>query len=189
MNVQTADLTLDCLDYISPLPLSQAKDALDRLQPGQVLEVKVKDALSGIELQELAEHTGDEYLGFCEEENQYSHYIRKVDDKRRIPFPKYPKIITNQEIETMIDEKKEIHILDVREDFEFMLGHIPQAINVPLSSLRIDYKKLNPSIPYYVICRTGNRSDIACKILNDLGFSDITNILPGMSEWSGPTED
>lgn len=189
VDVQSIDLTLNCCDYISPIPLSQAKDALDRLQTGQVLEVQVRDTLSGIELQELAEHTGDEYLGFREAEDQCSHYIRKIDEKSRKPLPKYPKIITNQEIEAIINEHKEIYILDVREDFEFMLGHIPQAINIPLSSIRIDYKELNPTNPYYVICRTGNRSDIACKILRDLGFSDITNVLPGMSEWSGPIED
>ncbi|TCS94195.1 sulfurtransferase TusA family protein [Hazenella coriacea] len=189
MNVQSIDLKLNCLDYISPIPLSQAKDALDRLQTGQVLEVQVRDTLSGIELQELAEHTGDEYLGFHEEEDLCSHYIRKADEKNRKPLPKYPKVITNEEIEILINENKEHYILDVREDVEFMLGHIPQAIHIPLSTLRIKYKELNPKASYYVICRTGNRSDIACKILRDLGFSDITNVLPGMSEWTGPMED
>lgn len=40
----------------------------------------------------------------------------------------------------------------------------------------------------YVVCRTGNRSDLAAKQLAANGFKDVENVVRGMEEWSGPIE-
>ncbi|MEC2477109.1 rhodanese-like domain-containing protein, partial [Bacillus cereus] len=40
----------------------------------------------------------------------------------------------------------------------------------------------------YVICRTGNRSDIACQMLKEKGYSNVKNVIPGMLEWQGNIE-
>ena len=42
---------------------------------------------------------------------------------------------------------------------EFAFGHIPSAISVPLGEL--DSAVLDKMKQIYVICRTGNRSDVA----------------------------
>jgi len=38
-----------------------------------------------------------------------------------------------------------------------------------------------------VVCRTGNRSDLAAQKLTAAGFKQVINVVPGMSEWAGPT--
>ena len=75
-------------------------------------------------------------------------------------------------------------ILDVREVDEFEDGHIASSENLPLSSLVLDYEKLDKSQPYFVICHAGVRSANACDFLSQEGY-DVTNVMGGMSAWEG----
>lgn len=79
-------------------------------------------------------------------------------------------------------------VADVREVDEFESGHIPGAINAPLSGLENgELGPLKEDEKYVVICRSGNRSVVASNILSELGF-DIVNVSEGMSTWSGEIE-
>lgn len=69
-------------------------------------------------------------------------------------------------------------IIDVREPFEFMTGHVKGAINIPPSKLMAGATKLqdvpkNAEIILY--CRTGSRSAVAANILQSLGYTNLTN--------------
>lgn len=61
---------------------------------------------------------------------------------------------------------------------------------VPLGKLEESLEDLSKLADQqiYVICRTGTRSDIACQILSEKGFTKVKNVVPGMSEWTGPVE-
>lgn len=59
-------------------------------------------------------------------------------------------------------------LLDVREKDEFNKGHIPNAINIPLSDFNI--ANIDKSKFIYVYCHSGKRSQLACDQLNSLGF-------------------
>lgn len=78
-------------------------------------------------------------------------------------------------------------ILDVREVDEFQNGHIPGAINLPLSELAQTYHQLDKEQPYFVICRSGARSANASEFLGNQGY-DVTNVMGGMSAWRGAVE-
>ncbi|WP_050769569.1 rhodanese-like domain-containing protein [Thermosinus carboxydivorans] len=39
-----------------------------------------------------------------------------------------------------------------------------------------------------VICRSGNRSSQATKLLRNNGFTNVYNVLGGMNHWPGPVE-
>lgn len=79
-------------------------------------------------------------------------------------------------------------VADVREIDEYESGHIPGAINAPLSALQNgDFSALDPDEKYIIICRSGNRSVIASEILSGEGF-DIVNVSEGMSTWTGEVE-
>jgi len=59
-------------------------------------------------------------------------------------------------------------IIDVREPFEFMTGHVKGALNIPPAKLMAGATKLqtvpkNAEIILY--CRTGSRSAVAANIL------------------------
>ncbi|TSI05974.1 rhodanese-like domain-containing protein [Lysinibacillus sp. BW-2-10] len=76
-------------------------------------------------------------------------------------------------------------VLDVREPNEFEEGHIPGAINKPLSELQAgDFSNIDKAEKYIVICRSGNRSKTASDLLLTEGF-EIINTSEGMSSWQG----
>ena len=78
-------------------------------------------------------------------------------------------------------------ILDVRTANEFESGHVESAVNIPLSEL-VDYEGLNPDARYYIYCRSGYRSMIACAILKRQGFSNLINLKKGYQGYSDPSK-
>ena len=68
-------------------------------------------------------------------------------------------------------------ILDVRSEREFMAGALRGAVNVPLSQLaaRIASVAPQPGTPLVLYCASGGRSGIACEMLKQLGYSNVSN--------------
>lgn len=73
-------------------------------------------------------------------------------------------------------KQKKLLIIDVREEMEYQLGHVPNAINLPLSTLTENYQQLDKKQPYYLICQMGSRSEQACAFLSQQGYQ-VTNVL------------
>ena len=69
-------------------------------------------------------------------------------------------------------------IVDVREPEEYASGHVEGAINVPPSKLMGDLTELN-DIPkdteIILYCRTGSRSNVAMRILQTKGYTNLIN--------------
>ena len=101
-----------------------------------------------------------------------------------MPERKFPHTLTNDEIAAKLAAGEKIHIIDVREPSEFASGHIPGAISMPLGELEQKLSQLEPDRAYYLVCRTGSRSDMACHKLAERGFGQIMNVTPGMSQWT-----
>ncbi|SIR54697.1 Rhodanese-related sulfurtransferase [Domibacillus enclensis] len=90
---------------------------------------------------------------------------------------------TAQEVEQKVNE---LTILDVREESETAAGMIPGALNIPLGQILTSLDKLDQNKEYTVVCRSGNRSSLACEWLNSKGFK-VTNMNGGMMAWTGET--
>lgn len=63
-----------------------------------------------------------------------------------------------------------VTLLDTRTQKEYGRGHIEGFINIPVDNLRDNIHNLDKSKPIYVICQSGIRSYIACRILTLEGF-------------------
>lgn len=87
--------------------------------------------------------------------------------------------ITVQQLKQKLND--DIHLIDVREPYEFEREHIQQAINIPLSALQ--QFNGDKDITYYIICKSGNRSKKATQFLNELGYKAI-NVTGGMNHWT-----
>ena len=71
-------------------------------------------------------------------------------------------------------------LVDVREDDEWLDGHAPGALHVPLG--RLTAEALPAGRPVYCICRSGNRSGLAVQALAAAGV-DARNVSGGMQAW------
>ena len=61
-------------------------------------------------------------------------------------------------------------LLDVREPQEFAHGHIPDAINLPLSQMRARYGELPKDREIWTCCGVGQRSYYATRFLTQQGY-------------------
>lgn len=179
---------LECVGLACPMPVVKTKKMMDEMEPGEVLEVRATDKGSVADLQSWANRTGHQYIGLKEEDGVYRHFIRKATNKEVKPEVNYPHTMSNEELKQKLSAGEGINVLDVREPAEFAFARIPGAISAPLGQLEEKLGQLDPNKEYAVVCRTGNRSDMACQVLAEKGFTKLKNVIPGMSEWQGATE-
>lgn len=69
-------------------------------------------------------------------------------------------------------------VIDVRTAGEFQAGHLPQALNVPLSDLndQVALRAPDKSRPILVHCQAGGRSAIAKRQLKAMGYANVHNL-------------
>ena len=85
-------------------------------------------------------------------------------------------------------QKDSVSLLDTRTVGEFSRGHIPGFRNIPVDDLRDRIAELDPEKPVYVICQSGLRSYIACRILAGFGF-DAYNFSGGYRFYEAVTHE
>ncbi len=61
-------------------------------------------------------------------------------------------------------------LLDVREPDEFARGHLQDAINIPLSQLRLRWSELPQDRDIWICCAVGQRAYYALRFLNQRGY-------------------
>lgn len=79
---------------------------------------------------------------------------------------------------------KGVLVVDVREPYEFNDAHIPGAVLMPLGSVGARWRELSDHKEVIVVCRSGNRSQHACRQLHSLGVTQAVNLTGGMISWS-----
>lgn len=88
------------------------------------------------------------------------------------------------ELKAKIDNQESLFLLDVREPNEFQYAHIGNSVLIPLNQLPQRLNELDKQQEIIVICHHGVRSQHAAQILEQLGFSDISNLRGGIDAWS-----
>jgi rhodanese-related sulfurtransferase/TusA-related sulfurtransferase len=187
MSIKT-DHVLDAKGLACPMPIVKTKKAMKEVMPGQVIEVQATDKGSLADIQAWAKSSGHQYLGSTEEGEVLKHYLRKSGDVEAKEDKNFPHTVQNEEIIQKLDSSKDVVILDVREPAEYTFGHIPGAVSIPLGELENRMDEISKDKEVYVVCRTGSRSDLASKQMEEKGFKNIKNVVQGMVEWSGPLE-
>jgi rhodanese-related sulfurtransferase len=95
--------------------------------------------------------------------------------------------ITPLELKEQIREGRRIDLVDVRTPAEFREVHAKDARNVPLDRFDphalMESRNGSSAETLYVICRTGNRAEQACRKLEAAGGGNIVNIEGGIIGW------
>lgn len=88
---------------------------------------------------------------------------------------------------TLLINREDALVIDVREADEFASGHLPDARNLPLAKLgeRVGEIEKLKGKPVIVCCASGMRSAKACKELATLGFTNVQNLAGGVDAWVG----
>jgi len=70
------------------------------------------------------------------------------------------------------------HWIDVRTAEEFAAGHVTEAVNIPYEEIagRVAEVTTDKDDLIYVYCRSGRRSGIAKKTLEDAGYRNVVNV-------------
>jgi sulfur-carrier protein adenylyltransferase/sulfurtransferase len=89
---------------------------------------------------------------------------------------------------------KEVYVVDVREQDEFERGHIPGALFIPRGFLELRIENTIPdrNARIYLYCGGGNRSALAARSLQEMGYTDLFSLESGFSQWqreSKPVEE
>ena len=76
-------------------------------------------------------------------------------------------------------------LVDVRTAEEFVDGYIEGALNIDYFSATFsdEISKLGLEKSALVYCRSGNRSGKSMRIMYDLGFKEVYNLIGGIREW------
>jgi rhodanese-related sulfurtransferase len=82
-----------------------------------------------------------------------------------------------------LEQSPHLQVVDVRQPGEYEAGHVPKAINAPLSELSKNISTLNRELPMYVICGSGFRSAIAISLLEKFNFHRLINVSGGTTAW------
>ncbi|EUJ47531.1 rhodanese-like domain-containing protein [Paenilisteria rocourtiae] len=91
-------------------------------------------------------------------------------------FKKVPSVTVAELAEKLAENPV---IVDVREKFEYVNGHISGSQNIPLTKLRT----FHYTSPVYIICHSGARSKIATQYLHKRGYN-VINVKGGLMKWN-----
>jgi len=78
---------------------------------------------------------------------------------------------------------EELEIIDVREPYEWQLGHIPGARLVPLDRIAAEIPRLDKRRETILYCKVGVRSMYAAQQLANAGVSEVRNLAGGILRW------
>lgn len=97
------------------------------------------------------------------------------------------KNINSEQAQKLINQNKNLLILDVRRFGEYKIGKIHNAINIPVDELEWEIEDLKEyqNKPILVYCKAGHRSALACEMLSQEGFTNLYNLAEGTLGFKG----
>lgn len=94
------------------------------------------------------------------------------------------KLISAVEAIHLINRENAV-IIDTRNQTEFNSGHISDAILIPLPDIKDSTDTFNKyeGRPLLFYCKSGSRSDEACRALNKQGLKNVFALRGGIQAW------
>jgi len=77
--------------------------------------------------------------------------------------------------------------IDVRTPEEYAEGHIEGAVLIPVQQLAERISEVPKDVQVYLYCHSGRRSANAASMLAKAGYTNIENLLGGITAWKEAT--
>ncbi len=87
---------------------------------------------------------------------------------------------------TILEQEKNILVLDVRTKEEYELWHVETAINISHTEIDEGINTLNPpkNQTILILCKSGGRSSYVSELLADRGYLEVYNVEGGYIAWN-----
>jgi molybdopterin/thiamine biosynthesis adenylyltransferase/rhodanese-related sulfurtransferase len=93
------------------------------------------------------------------------------------------KEIQPSQLAQRLQRGEKLEIIDVREPYEWQIGHIPGARLVPLDRIAEEIPRLDKRRETILYCKVGGRSMKAAQQLANAGVTDVRNLTGGILRW------
>jgi rhodanese-related sulfurtransferase len=95
--------------------------------------------------------------------------------------------ITRQGLQSKLDKKAPVTLVEALSPEEFRKQHLPRAVNIPMEQVAALAPRLLPDkdreIVVYCSGKTCHSSDTVAQKLMDLGYTNVDHYAGGKSEW------
>src|ERR1700744_2022912 len=90
--------------------------------------------------------------------------------------------ISAKELKEKLDKGEDFQLIDVREEFEYETSNLGGLL-IPLGGIVIEADKVAKDKPVVVMCRSGRRSAAAIMQLEQMGYTNLSNLAGGILAW------
>jgi len=88
------------------------------------------------------------------------------------------------QLKKKIESNKQIRLIDIREDREWVSGRIPSAHHIGRGVLEKGITEVaNSEDEIILYCASGFRSVLGSKSLNEMGFNNVFSLKGGITDW------
>jgi rhodanese-related sulfurtransferase len=91
--------------------------------------------------------------------------------------------LSPQELKALLDQGQ-VRLLDVRQAEELEIASVAGAVHIPLNELPGRLGELDPAQPVVAMCHHGVRSEMAGRVLERNGFTQVAHLSGGIDAWS-----
>ena len=145
-----------------------------------VLATAIRAGMSGVELKELDLAYAPPYSSAKDPVNMAGFMIENL-------ALGLVKQFSLEEVDALPRDGS-VTLLDVRTEEEYAQRHVPGFVNIPVDELRDRLDEVAPGKPVYVMCQSGLRSYLACRILAARGY-ECFNFTGGFRYYETVTDD
>lgn len=93
--------------------------------------------------------------------------------------------LTPAQLKEKLRQHEPFHLIDVREESEWISGHIPKAIHLSKGIIERDIEKIFPDYqtPMVVYCSGGFRCALVAESLQKMGYTHVSSLSSGSQGW------
>jgi rhodanese-related sulfurtransferase len=92
--------------------------------------------------------------------------------------------VTAREVQTRLAGGEPLVVIDIRELNEWNLGHAEPAIYIGRGVLEREIEaRVDRDAHIVLICASGNRSALAARTLEEMGYTNVASMAGGFRDW------
>jgi rhodanese-related sulfurtransferase len=91
--------------------------------------------------------------------------------------------LMSTEARKLVEQKKNLYLLDVRTQDEFRQAHLKGSVLIPINEIERRLGEVPRNRPILVLCAVGSRSNLVAGFLSSKGYGEVYNMQDGLMGW------